>query len=185
MKMKKIVLALVAMMAVVSVNAQQMYLKPMVGANMTKFVGDVSHQKMKVGIVAGAEFGYNLSQQFGISAGLLYAIQGSKTDGADKNLNVDYLNIPILANYSIIPGLSIKAGPQIGILTRAKYGDYDYKDEFNSIDLSIPVGLSYEISDFVIDARYNIGVSNIAKDSGDDKMRNSVIQLTLGYKIPF
>ena len=178
-------LVVVAMMATLSASAQGMYIKPMVGANLTKFVGDVSNQKFKVGLVAGAEFGYDISEQFGLSAGVLYAIQGSKTKGADNNMNVDYLNIPILANYYIIPGLAIKAGPQIGIRTRAKYDDIDMKDAYKSIDFSIPVGLSYEISDFVIDARYNIGISNIAKDSGDDKIRNSVFQLTLGYKIPF
>ena len=184
--MKKILMmVVVAMMATVSVNAQQMFLKPMVGANLASFVGDVNDQKMKVGILPGAEFGYNISEQFGVTAGLLYAIQGSKTDGAKYNNNLDYLNIPILANYYIIPGLAIKAGPQFGILTRAKYDDIDIKENFKSLDISIPVGLSYEISDFVIDARYNIGITNIAKDSGDDKVRNNVIQLTLGYKIPF
>jgi len=173
------------MMATLSASAQGMYIKPMVGANLTKFVGDVQNQKYKVGIAAGAEFGYDISEQFGLSAGLIYAIQGSKTKNAEYNANVDYLNIPILANYYIIPGLAIKAGPQIGICTRAKIDDVDIKDAYKSIDFSIPVGLSYEISDFVIDARYNIGISNIAKDSGDDKIRNSVFQLTLGYKIPF
>lgn len=184
--MKKILmLVVVAMMATLSASAQGMYIKPMVGANLTKFVGDVSNQKFKVGLVAGAEFGYDVSERFGLTAGLLYAMQGSKTKGADNNTNVDYLNIPVLANVYIVPGLAIKAGPQIGIRTRAKYDDIDLKDDFKAIDFSIPVGLSYEISDFVIDARYNIGISNIAKDSGDDKIRNSVFQLTLGYKIPF
>ena len=185
--MKKILmLVVVAMMATLSASAQDMYIKPMVGANLTKFVGDVSNQKFKVGLVAGAEFGYDVNERFGLTAGLLYAMQGSKTKGADNNTNVDYLNIPVLANVYIVPGLAIKAGPQLGIRTRAKYDDIDLKDNFKAIDFSIPVGLSYEISGFVIDARYNIGVTNIAKDSyGGGKARNSVIQLTLGYKIPF
>jgi len=184
--MKKfLMLAVVALMAV-SVNAQKMFIKPMVGANLASFVGDVKNQKMKVGLVAGAEFGYNFSDRFTLTAGLLYAMQGSKTKGADYNTNVDYLNIPVLANIYIVRGLAIKAGPQLGIRTRAKYDDLNLKDSFKGTDFSIPVGLSYEFSDFVIDARYNIGVTNIAKDSyGGGKARNSVIQLTLGYKIPF
>ena len=44
-------------------------------------------------------------------------------------------------------------------------------------------------SDFVIDARYNLGVSNILKDNNgwvwDGKGHNSVIMLTVGYKMPF
>ena len=69
--------------------------------------------------------------------------------------------------------------------SRAKYGDYDIKDSYKSIDFSIPLGLSYEISDFVIDARYNLGLSNIVDHSDDGKVKNGVIMLTLGYKIPF
>ena len=52
-------------------------------------------------------------------------------------------------------------------------------------DFSIPVGLSYEMDEAVIDLRYNIGLSNIAKGGianiVDYKVRNSVIMLTIGY----
>ena len=52
-----------------------------------------------------------------------------------------------------------------------------------SIAIDIPIGASYEISDFVIDARYNLGIAKINKNDGS--IRNSVIQITVGYKIPF
>lgn len=52
------------------------------------------------------------------------------------------------------------------------------EDAIKGFELSIPVGLSYEISDFVIDARYNFGVTKVAE--GDSK--NSVFQFTVGYK---
>ena len=92
-----------------------------------------------------------------------------------------------MLNYYIAPGLAIKAGVQPGFLTKCKFGDVDMKDHVKKFDLSVPMGLSYEISDFVIDARYNLGVLNIAKDdyAGAGKIRNSVIMLTVGYKIPF
>ena len=48
-----------------------------------------------------------------------------------------------------------------------------------TMDLSIPVGLSYQINNFVIDGRYNWGVTKIAKESD---CKNSVFQITLGYK---
>ena len=50
-----------------------------------------------------------------------------------------------------------------------------------SFDLAIPLGLSYEISDFVIDARYNFGLTKLVDEGGG---KNSVIQFTVGYKIP-
>ena len=188
--MKKLMLIAALMVATLSANAQEMFIKPMVGADLTTVTGDLDNTKMKVGLVAGAEFGYNLSEQFGLTAGLLYTMQGTKIKDIDDAYKLDYLNIPILANYYIAPGFAIKAGIQPGFLMSAKYGDVDYKDFYKSFDLSIPLGLSYEFSDFVIDARYNLGVGNIVDKNlsnavGDYKAHNSVIMLTLGYKIPF
>ena len=59
--------------------------------------------------------------------------------------------------------------------------DIDYKDALESFDLSIPLGLSYETDNVVIDGRYNLGVTKINKE-GDDSYKNSVIQFTIGYK---
>ena len=115
-------------------------------------------------------------------------MQGVKGDG-DAKIKTEYINIPILANYYVAPGLAIKAGVQPGFLMSCKMddgeGDVDAKDFAEKFDLSIPVGVSYEISDFVIDARYNFGLTNVWKDDykkllGDAK--NSVISLTVGYK---
>ena len=187
--MKKVLMIAALMLATMSANAQGMFVKPMVGGTLATLTGDgVKDAKMKVGLVAGAEFGINFSEQFGVTAGLLYSMQGSGIKDSDHNWNTDYLNIPILANYYIIPGLAVKAGIQPGILTRAKYGDHDYKDYLESLDISIPMGLSYEFSDFVIDARYDLGLTDILKSEKgmhwDAKAKNSVIMLTIGYKIP-
>ena len=65
----------------------------------------------------------------------------------------------------------------------------DYKDDFEKFDLSIPIGLSYEFSDFIIDARYNLGLTKIIDDreilEDSNKAKNSVFMLTVGYKISF
>ena len=183
--MKKILMIAALMVATLSANAQEMFLKPMVGGTLSTMTGDNDGDaKMKVGLVAGAEFGYNFTENMGVTAGLLYAMEGAKSKALDKNLNLDYLNIPILFNYYIIPGLAVKAGVQPGFLVRAKYDDENIKDLFKKVDFSIPIGVSYEFSDFVVDARYNLGLTKIY-DIGDAKCYNSVIQLTLGYKIPF
>jgi hypothetical protein len=56
-------------------------------------------------------------------------------------------------------------------------------DHFKSLDISIPIGASYEFSDFIIDARYNFGLTKL-RDITDYSSKNSVIQFTVGYKIP-
>ena len=196
--MKKLFMIAAMMVATLSVSAQQagqMFIKPMVGGTVSTVVGDIDDTKAKIGLVGGAELGYNINSTFGITAGVLYTMQGYKVKGIDDAWNMDYINIPVLANVYVAPGLALKAGPQIGFLTRAKVDDADFKDACKSVDFSIPIGASYEISDFVIDFRYNIGVTNIHKKSKvaeildeediDAKARHSVIMLTVGYKIPF
>ncbi len=200
--MKKLFLIAVAMLATLSVSAQSapgtFSLKPMVGATLSSVRGsDVDGVKMKFGLVAGAEGIYQVSDMFALSGGLLYSMQGFKTDTSlDLKMNTEYLNIPILANIYVAQGLALKAGVQFGLLTKAKakgkYGnieeDIDIKDHMKSLDLSIPVGVSYEINNsFTIDARYNFGLSKIAKDDDHHydytaKAYNSVFMLTLGYK---
>lgn len=190
--MKKLFLMVVAaFMATTSINAQsagEVYIKPTVGGTLTT-VTNHSEAKMKLGLVGGFELGYNFSENFGVTLGALYTMQGAKNDDGDK-ASYDYINFPLLANVYVTKGLAIKAGPQIGFLTKAKSEDIDIKSLCNKVDISIPVGLSYEISDFVIDARYNFGVTKIFKSHADgwnidsNDARNSVIMLTVGYKIP-
>ena len=61
--MKKIMMIAALLVATLSASAQGMYLKPMVGGTLSTFRGsDVADQKMKVGLVAGAEFGYNFAE---------------------------------------------------------------------------------------------------------------------------
>ncbi len=195
----------VAMMTAVSANAQSesnMWVKPMVGGTLAT-VTKVNDTKMKFGLVAGAEFGYHVIEPLAITGGLLVSMQGTKAKDnpamKDFSWTTTYLNIPIMANYYIVKGLAVKAGIQPGFLlgSKVKYkvnegmGWIDFEststDNMKKFDLSIPMGLSYEIADFVIDARYNLGVLKIAKDSEkmvDGDAKNSVIMLTVGYKIP-
>ena len=160
---------------------------PTVGINFSNMSGDVEGNKMKIGPVFGAVAEYGLMEKLGLSAGVLYSMQGYKGEysaygATDKwTTKMDYLNVPILANYYVVNGLAVKAGLQPAFLLSAKNDDKDIKDKCKSFELSIPVGVSYEFSDFVIDARYNIPLTKV--NDGDGSMKNSVIQLTVGYKI--
>lgn len=137
-----------------------------------------------------ASLEYHVSPMFGISGGLLYSMQGAKVKDSDVKMKMDYLNIPILANVYVAPGLALKAGIQPAFNLSNKVSvegvtvDYDkYAPDgakIKSFDFSIPVGLSYEYMNVCLDARYNIGVTKIA--DFDDAGCNSVFQITLGYK---
>ena len=199
--MKKLMMIAALMVATLSANAQGMFIKPMVGGTLSTFRGsDVEDNKMRLGLAAGAEFGYMFNEQFGATAGLLVSMQGSNFKDTDYSKDVSttltYLNVPMLANYYIFPGFAVKAGVQLGYLLSAKHKaseningyweDFEQSstDGMKKLDVSIPFGISYEFSDFVIDARYNLGLTKINDSDYASKAYNSVIMLTLGYKIP-
>ena len=180
--MKKFMMMVAMAFATLTASAQSevgaLTLKPLVGinvANITDGDGDA-----KVGLAAGAELGYQMNESLALTAGVINSMQGSKAD--EGKLNLEYINIPILANYYITKGLAVKAGiqPAFKVKSQVKSGDVSADfDDIKSFDFSIPVGLSYEISDFVIDARYNWGLTKLL-DGFDSK--NSVFQFTVGYK---
>lgn len=182
------------MVAALSANAQnevgQVTLKPMAGVNLATLTG-LTDNKLRVGLVAGVEAEYGVAENFEISVGALYSMQGTKwkEDGATLTWKIDYINIPILANYYVTKGLALKAGIQPAFKASAKAkvsgggnsidGDLEGVSGFN---LSIPFGISYEYQNFVFDARYNLGVTKVFKENGDKTPKNSVIMFTVGYK---
>ena len=201
--MKKLMIMAAFMVAAVTANAQgevgSFTLQPKVGLNLTTMT-NLDESKLRVGMAGGIEAEYVIADKFSVAAAFLYSKQGTgfkKRNCAEcgaeitRRYSLDYLNIPIVANYYVIPGLAIKAGIQPSFLIGAKSKGKDHgekwdnniKDDCKTFDLAIPLGASYEYKNVVFDVRYNLSVLKINKH-GDDKVRNSVIQFTLGYKLP-
>ena len=189
--MKKLFLAVVAMMISAATFAQnevgQLTIQPKVGVNIAN-ITDADDADPRIGLAAGAEFEYGLTDNIGLSAGVLYSMQGLKTTivDADCTWKLDYLNVPILANFYVAKGLALKLGVQPGfkLSSKAKFKESGASKEVDvdgvkSVDLSIPVGLSYQYQNIVFDARYNWGVTKIIEDSDS---KHSVFQITVGYK---
>lgn len=171
--------------------------QPKAGLSVAYYTGDDGvDTKPRFGIVAGAEFEYQLMKELSLSAGMLYSQQGEKGkikepfQEVDLTAKTDYLNFPILANVYVAKGFSVKFGVQPAVNVKAGYsvsnssfeweGNLSYYGiHVKTFDLAIPVGLSYELKNFVIDARYNIGVTKMAEG---DESRNRTFQFTIGYK---
>ena len=179
--MKKVLLSIAALFTVATYASAQetgFGFGPKVGINLsnqTLFDGDY-----KTGLTAGVFADYRFSNLFALSADVLYSRQGAKGD--DAKIKTDNLNIPILANFYLVKGLAVKAGVQPGFLLGANDG---MKDAFKTFDLAVPVGVSYDFNcGLILDARYNIGVTKVAKAeySDDSKIRNSVFAVTAGWR---
>ena len=170
--MKKLFVMAAMVLSSVGAFAQQAAgtttIQPKVGLNVST-IGD---NDWKAGFAAGAELQYQATDKLGLAVGALYSAQGTKSDHV--TWTPGYINVPVTLNYYVAQGLALKAGIQPGFMV-----DKDDMDDAKTFDLSVPVGLSYEYSNIVFDARYNIGVTKIA-DNVDHY--NNVIQITVGYK---
>ena len=138
-------------------------------------------------MVVGPEFEYTLANRFSLAMGINYSQQGAKQDKYDVTYKMDYLTLPIVANFYIVKGLAIKAGVQPGFNIKSKMDattvQADFEDAVKKFDLSIPVGLSYEFRNIVLDARYNFGLTKMFDmNKVDLNSKNLAFQLTLGYK---
>ena len=117
----------------------------------------------------------HLSSQWAVQPELVYSKQGAKYGVTIYNL--DYINVPVLLQYMFDNGFRLQAGPQLGFLVSA-----DNKENLNSIDFGVSIGASYVVpsTGFGIDARYNLGLSNINKDDAV-KSTNRGFQLGVFY----
>lgn len=192
--MKKLfVSAAMALMSVVAFaqNAVgQLTIQPKIGMNIASLT-DADGADNRIGFAVGAEAEYGITDMVGLSFGAMYSMQGVKNteNGIGTTMKLDYINVPVLANVYVAPGLAVKLGLQPGFKLsskiEAKKGSTKAETDLEgvkSIDLAIPIGLSYQYQNFVLDARYNWGITKAFDDDLKTSSKNSVFQITLGYK---
>lgn len=198
--MKKFLLTAIMAVSTLAASAQantgNLVVRPMIGTTLSSFMQSQSYEnpylfpemksKLKVGFAIGAEMGYQVNSWLQPSIGLFYNQQGSKIKQyygdltETENINMDYLTIPLLANFYVTEGLALKIGVQPCVLLSSKQKSIDYKDISNSTQIQIPVGISYEYKKFVFDACAFIPCTNAFKDDNSD-LQNNAFQLTFGY----
>ena len=194
--MKKLLMMLVMATVAMTASAQNTLrdkgsftLQPKAGVGIGTIAGNWTtiggeKDKARIGFVAGLEGEYYAADWFGLAVGLNYAQQGFKFEAEDykETTKLDYLNVPIVGNFYVAKGLALKTGFQFGFLMNAKLDSQDIKDLCNKVNFAIPIGVSYEIENVVLDLRYNIGLNKTNKADNGNKARTDLIQITLGYK---
>ena len=189
--MRKVIIMAVLMLSSVAAFAQRpvgsLTVQPKIGMNFATLT-KADDSESRIGLVAGAELEYQISDIFSISGGALYSQQGCEwsEDGRTETNKLDYINIPVLANVYVVKNLAVKFGVQpafnVNSKAKASKGDSSIQGSIEGIktfDFSIPIGLSYEYKNIVIDGRYNFGLTKVSKYADS---KNSVFQITLGYK---
>lgn len=214
-------MAIVAMMVTTKASAQYepgtWSIQPKVGVGFSQISNmedvDMGSSKLDNQLTyaasTGVEFEYQASKMISVAAGLSYSVQGTgwkdfkQGDEKMKNprVELEYIQVPIIANVYVTKGLALKAGVQFGFMVDSNVKmtydtkmmdrdatmdtSIDMKKDFNKFDFSIPVGISYEFNNhFVLDARYHIGLTKLNKEtlSNGKDWKNSMFLMSVGYK---
>ena len=149
---------------------------------------DVTSFKMTPNFHVGGLVSIPLASSFSLQPEVVYSGQGTKVTSPDESgtYNLGFINVPVLLKYKTASGFFAELGPQLGFLLSAKAKSagtsVDVKDSFKSTDFSGVLGIGY-MSPLNIgaDVRYNLGLTNLAKSSGDGSAKNGVIQIGVFY----
>ncbi|MEC3876086.1 porin family protein [Chryseobacterium salviniae] len=160
-------------------------------------------QGSKIGFNAGVFANIPVATSFSIQPEVLYSQYGDKYDQTtagtrySRARHLDYITVPVMFQYNVIPNLYLEAGPEFGFMVNAKNKfknetdndviteSGDYKDSLNKFNFGIGIGAGYYFTDNIgITARYVAGLTDIAKDrpSNSDAIRNNLFQVGLAFK---
>ena len=189
--MKKMMMIAVMAVMCLTANAQKMRhgagqitIQPMIGFSVGTFRGEytsgtITGNEARVGLAIGAEAEYYTTTDWlSLSAALKYEQLGWEWKNA-STVKLDYIDIPLMANFYVAKGFALKVGLQPGFLVND-----NANGECKSFNFSIPVGLSYEFKNGItLDLRGGYSLTRVDKFDGNDlKYYTDGGSLTIGYK---
>lgn len=178
-------------------SSYRIYVGPKAGVNFASMSGlsdefalnPKSGIGFQGGLAAGIHFGRRTEKaeggtgQFGILLEAMYSQRTIKTDAED--LKLSYFEVPVLAQYFVIPSVSLELGPTIaGTLSSSPdimkiQNTTIVTGELKGFDVMLTAGVGYKHkSGFTASARYNLGMSELA---GNFNGKVSTISVSIGW----
>lgn len=167
------------------------------GVNFANIAGDdFESTDSRTSFHVGALVEFPMADIFSLQVEALYSGQGAEadfrgSDGDKAELQLDYINVPVLAKFYVIPNLAIEVGPQFSFLVN---DEFDFNPNSNNGDIDLE-GTAFEARKFEVGGaagltlqtqsgifatgRYIYGFKNIYDGV---EARNSVFQLGVGYR---
>ena len=207
--MKKITIALVCMLltAGAAMAQKKFTFGPKVAVDYTHFWGQYVKHDGLFNYQAGLFMEYRFTDKISIAPEAVFAAQGGKFemtfegDVKKYTYNLNYINIPVMFKYYIIPALSVDLGPQLGVNVYSKVtskikgsgsaeskNTTDNKDNTKTIDVGVGLGFTYNITeDVFVQGRYTLGLTK-AFNYGDaygldyKNRKNGNAQIAIGYR---
>lgn len=208
--MKKIYCLLIATICTVNLLAQEgnsdnlpwdspnrFSIGPKVGISMSSMSGLSDefnlNPKSGIGFLGGAAANFHFGRRteasdggtglFGVQLEALYSQRTIKTD--IENLKLSYLEIPILAQYYVLPELCIEAGPTLALALSSSPDEMTSSNQtiatgdIKGSDVMLTLGVGYKHkSGLTASARYNFGMSELA---GNFDGKVSAFTISIGW----
>ena len=207
--MKKLFLG--AAIAVSSLTfAQQFGVKGGLNVSSISKDGTLDNQGSKIGFNAGVFANFPVASSVSNQPEVIFTQYGDKFDrvlpGSQERISwarhMNYIAIPVMFQYNVIPNLYLEAGPEFGFLVDSKFKTKNESTNttldvtslesmypYNKFNFGLGIGAGYWFTDNVgINARYVAGMNDVTKNvtfgglTYDDNNKNNVFQVGLNYK---
>lgn len=211
MKMKKVLLMAIGLMAAGAIQAQtrstsknmdEVSFGIKAGGNLSNIIktdGNDVKTDFKPGFHAGVFVEIPVSQKLTFAPEVMYSQKGYKADrfGGSLTQTTNWIDVPILAKIDLAPQFNIFLGPQVSFLTQTRnkfegaFGTVEQttiENESNKFRKSIAggvIGAGVDITPKIgLSARYayDFQKSNENGTLTSPEFRNQVIQASLGFK---
>lgn len=193
--MKKLLVVAMFLVAMMSYAIEMKGVGVKAGLNMANMSGDdIDNNAMALTYAVGGFAVMGINDMFDFQPELLYTVKGVNADelpdGIDEaGIRLAYLEIPMLAKINFMKESQFKpyflVGPALGLNMSAIYfaddDDADIED-VAGMEFGILVGAGMDFNKFTFDARYDMGLTTIDESDAELDMKNSVIQIMVGYK---
>ena len=166
------------------------------GANITKVDGKAFDEHFRYGYHVGGFAEIGLGKKLRLQPELIFNQYSTTLDSSmnviyhniinsnQSKVNLNYVSIPIILSYKLLGPIYLQAGPQFAILVdQNKNFLQNGADAFKKGDFSILGGVQLKLLALRVTGRYIIGLSNINDITSQDKWKNEVVQLSLGFAL--
>ena len=173
---------------------------PIIGTSTANLRGDISNTNWKTGLTVGGFYNYSSKSGFGFSGQLLYTQLGARVNNRTNEINLNYLQIPLLATFFLgRPGNSVRPklflGPTANFLLNVhdKDGNSLNGDTRNRnyypFDLGLMggAGLNCLVNQKIwlnFDVRYGVGLLDVSR-SPSNFIANNSWGVMAGVSFPF
>ena len=191
-----LLLLFIAALSFSNLQAQSIHLGIKGGASVNKLTGQSFTDKFSFGYHIGGFIEIGIGKKLSLqpevfvsqikqdTSSQFRAIYNNVLGVAPSNIQLSYLNLPILLGYKVSDQFSIQLGPQYSILMNQNANLLQNgKNAFKNGDFSILGGLQLEVSKFRIYGRYVVGLNNLNDIDKMDEWKNQSLQIGIGLTI--